>query len=446
MDFDVGIIGGGPAGSSLATYLARAGVSCVVFESELFPRPHVGESLVPAANRVLSEIGFIDKMDECRFPRKLGAVWTASTTSYKRLFQTDWKGLAAVDEADIRFAERTQEGVTSDHTWHVDRGLFDNELLLHANRSGAQVYEGVRVQSVGLDEGDAREIRYCIGKRDVATRCRIVVDCSGRKTLLGNQLKLRVTDPVFDQYALHTWFSGYDRTALAKDKSFGEYIFIHFLPHANLWVWQIPITDDVTSIGVVMQRKTFPKTRESREAFFWECLKTRPELHDSLRSAKQVRPLKEEGDYSYAMKEICGDGWLLLGDAARFVDPIFSSGVSIALNSARLSWPSIVRALEAPSPVKAAFRDYEATIRRGTHNWHRFITLYYRLNVLFTSYIRDPRHRLDVLKLLQGDVYDENPPVLDEMERVITAVANDPGHVWHDHLGDLTSAAFAPSF
>jgi FADH2 O2-dependent halogenase len=430
----------------LAAYLARAGVSCAVFESDLFPRPHVGESLVPAANRVLAELGFIETMDACRFPKKYGAVWTASTKTYNRLFETDWQGIAAVEEADIRFSERKQPGVPLDYTWHVDRARFDTELLQHANRSGAQVYEGVRVTGVGLDDPMAPEVRYRMGRRDLATRCRVVVDASGRKTLLGNQLKLRVNDPVFDQYAIHTWFSGYDRTALAKSRDVAEYIFIHFLPRANLWVWQIPITDDVTSIGVVMQKKAFPKTRASRDEFFWECIATRPELHAALKAATQVRPFKDEGDYSYSMKRICGDGWLLVGDAARFVDPIFSSGVSIALNGARVSSASIMRALEAGDTSKDAFADYEQTMRRGTQNWHRFITLYYRLNVLFTSYIRDPKHRLDVLKLLQGDVYDDDPPVLKEMERMVLAVESNPHHVWHTQLSELTSPAQAPTF
>src|SRR6202022_3174153 len=125
----------------------------------------------------------------------------------------------------------------------------------------------------------------------------------GRRTLLGNQLNLRIRDTVFDQYAIHTWFEGYDRTALAKDKQQLDFIFIHFLPITNTWVWQIPISETTTSIGVVTQKKNFAKSKESREKFFWECIKSRPELYEGLKAqgSMQMHPFKDEGDYSYAM-------------------------------------------------------------------------------------------------------------------------------------------------
>ena len=125
-DHDVGIIGGGPGGSAAASYLAKAGVKCMVLERELFPRPHVGESLVPASNRVLKDIGFIREMDPCGFVRKYGAVWTAAASN--PIYQHDWEGLEADSLAEIRFEERQQQGVDRNHTWHVDRGEFDKNL------------------------------------------------------------------------------------------------------------------------------------------------------------------------------------------------------------------------------------------------------------------------------------------------------------------------------
>src|SRR5690606_1103079 len=167
-------------------------------------------------------------------------------------------------------------------------------------------------------------------------KARMVVDASGRRTLLGNQLKLKVSDPVFNQYAIHTWFDDFDRTRLATDAAMADYIFIHFLPMTDTWVWQIPITDTITSVGVVTQKKLFRAAKNDLEGFFWEAVGHRPEMLDALKNANRVRPFKAEGDYSYAMRQFCGDNFVLIGDAARFVDPIFSSGVSVALNSARL--------------------------------------------------------------------------------------------------------------
>jgi 1H-pyrrole-2-carbonyl-[peptidyl-carrier protein] chlorinase len=444
-DFDIGIIGGGPAGAATASYLAQAGLSCVVFERDLFPRPHVGESLVPSSTRVFKELGFLDKMDRAGFPRKYGAAWTAADQG--PVYDHKWEGLEAEAFAGVSFAEREQPGVDRNYTFHVDRGKFDLLLLQHAQECGATIYEGVRVRGVEFSPGERPHILFSIAGQQVKTCVRLVVDASGRRTLLGNQLKLRVQDPVFDQYAIHTWFQGYDRRALARNHEQLDFIFIHFLPLTNTWVWQIPISESITSIGVVTQRKYFAHSRTEREQFFWQCLESRPELAAALRQAEQIRPLSEEGNYSYAMQQICGDQFVLVGDAARFVDPIFSTGVSIALNSARFASADILKAAQRDDFSKASFKTYEDTLRRGTRNWYEFISVYYRLNVLFTAFVQNPRYRLDVLKLLQGDVYDEDEPaVLALMKQTVSEVERNEKHLWHRYLGDLTASAFSPSF
>lgn len=444
-DYDIGIIGGGPGGSATAAYLAKAGLSCVIFEQEIFPRPHVGESFVPSSTRVFKELDFLEKMDEAGFPRKYGAAWTASGTG--PLYTEHFDGLEADCHAGIRFDERQQPGVDRNYTFHVDRGKFDHLLLQHAQQLGATVYEGTRVQRVDMSEPDSPRLYASDGKKNMVANVRLVVDASGRRTLLGNQLKLRIQDPVFDQYAIHTWFEGYDRSILARDASQAGYIFIHFLPLTNTWVWQIPITETITSIGVVTQKKNFAKSRQERQQFFWHCLESRPELAAGLRAAQQIRALSDEGNYSYAMKQICGDNFVLVGDAARFVDPIFSTGVSIALNSARFASHDIIQAAKKQDFRKSSFATYESTLRRGTKNWYEFISVYYRLNVLFTAFVQDERYRVDVLKLLQGDVYDEDDPqVLKKMKNIVRQVEQNDKHIWHRYLGDLTSNAFLPSF
>jgi len=440
-DFDVGIIGGGPAGSSMAAYLAKAGVSCVVFERELFPRPHVGESLVPSSTRVFKDLNFVSTMEENKFLHKYGAAWTASDKT--RTYETSWDGLSAECSVDIQFAEREQPGVDQLYTYHVDRGKFDLLLLQHAHRFGAKVYEGVSVSGVDFSQDDSAGIKYSIGKKEYRTSVKVVVDASGRRTIIGNQMKWRIKDSLFDQFAIHSWFEGYDRRRMSHKESQCDFIFIHFLPVTNTWIWQIPITDSITSIGVVTQKKNFAARKESREQFFWDCVSTRPELFAGLKAATQVRPFKEEGDYSYAMKQIADDRLVLVGDAGRFVDPIFSTGVSIALNSSRFASRDILKALETGNFKREAFQTFESTIRRGTKNWYNFISVYYRLNVLFTAFILDPRYRLDVLKLLQGDVYEEQePPVLARMRAIVGQVEQNPKHVWHGLLGDLTANAF----
>lgn len=440
VDFDVVIIGGGPAGSALASYLAKEGVSALVLEKALFPREHVGESLVPAATRVFKELDFLGKLDDEGFCKKYGAAWTSADKA--PVYDVDFDGMSADCHVGIRFEEREQPGVDRHYTYHVDRAKFDLMLLQHAHGLGATVYEGLVVKRVDFANPEVPRVSVQMGAASYDLTCRFVVDASGRSTVLGSQLRLKVNDPVFNQYALHTWFKGYDRSRFVRKDGQDDFIFIHFLPVLNTWVWQIPITDDVTSIGVVTQKPNFAKKRVERERFFWECLESRPELCRALRESEQIRPLREEGDYSYAMKEICGDGFALIGDAARFVDPIFSSGVSIALNSARLLARDLMAGLEGRSIKKDSLRVFERKMRRGTANWYEFINLYYRLNVLFTSFVRDERYRGDVIKLLQGDVYDdESPEVLRRMREVVTEVESNTQHIWHPYLGDLSSTA-----
>jgi len=424
----------------MAAYLAKAGVSCVVFERELFPRPHVGESLVPSSTRVFKDLDFLPQMEAAKFPHKYGAVWT--TDDKKTPYVHDLEGLAPDCNVDIRFDERQQVGVDKNHTYHVDRGKFDLMLLQHANKLGATVYDGIKVSAV--DFGPKEPIvRFHMGSKEMGVSAKMVVDASGRNTFLGNQMKLKVQDTVFDQYAIHSWFDSYDRKVFAKRETNLDYIYIHFLPISNTWIWQIPISDDVTSIGVVTQKKNFAKSKEDREKFFWSSVGTRPMIEETLRKANRIRPFKDEGDYSYAMKQLAGDRVVLVGDAGRFVDPIFSTGVSIALNCSRFAHKDIIGALETGNFSRESFETYESTLKRGTKNWYNFITVYYRLNVLFTAFVQDPRYRLDVLKLLQGDVYDDaEPPVLTRMRNIVQQVEKDPNHALHGFLGDLTADAF----
>ena len=327
------------------------------------------------------------------------------------------------DSVSVRFDEREQPGVPEGHTWHVDRARFDELLLERAAALGAEVRQGVRVRRVDLDDSPALET-----DRGERVPVRFVADASGRGRVIGTQLGLERPDPDLDQYALHSWFSGYARLGQNPDD-----IVIRFLDERGTWLWQIPISADVTSVGVVAPKRRLAEAKGDPERLFSAVTDADPEVRERLRAARRLRPLSAEADYSYTMERFSGPRFVLLGDAARFVDPIFSSGVSIALSSARLASRDLLRGLDATAANP--FEAFEATMRRGVANWYAFIRLYYRLDVLFTWFVSQARYRHPMLKLLQGDVYDEDEPeVLQLMRDKLAEVEGSPGHMWHPLL------------
>src|SRR6476660_8185820 len=280
---NVVIIGGGPAGSALGCYLSKAGIKNTIFEAANHPRPHVGESMVMSSVRVFDEIGFLPVMEREGFPRKYGASWHPAV---------------AKGEADISFDEFPQEGITQQYTYHVDRQKLDLLLLKHAESLGSRVYQGVQVSEVLFDEKNfTRGVRLRIADQEIEVPSRMVVDATGRQTLLGKQLRVKKNDPIFDQFAVHAWFENVDKSQV--DSS--EYIHIYFLPVERGWAWQIPITAEITSMGIVAEKSVFKNARLEPGAYFQKYVDSNPDLKHAMRDARQVRDFKLEGDYSYKM-------------------------------------------------------------------------------------------------------------------------------------------------
>ena len=415
---DVIIIGGGPAGSAMGAFLSKAGIKNVILEGANHPRPHVGESMVTSSTRVFNELDFLKVLEREGFVHKYGASWHAFNGQ----------------EFAIRFSEFPQEGVHQDYTYHVDRSKLDLLMLKHAESLGSEIYQGVRVSEILFEDGYASGVRAKIGQSEVDLPCRMLVDASGRSTVLGRQLKLKQNDPIFDQFAVHAWFTGVDKSQTDT----ADFIHIYFLPVERGWCWQIPINDEITSMGIVAEKKVFREAALDAEAYFQKYVNSNPALTHAMRNAKRINEYKKEGDYSYTMRKFIGNGYVMIGDAARFVDPIFSSGVSIALYSAKYASERIRCAFETGDFSESVFEPYEKKVRGGVGIWYEFIRLYYKLLPLFTHFIQSKEHRLEVLRLLQGEVYDrKDVPVLDAMRAYIRKVEASPDHLLRSALSDI---------
>lgn len=416
---DIVVMGGGPAGLTLGCYLADAGVTPLIVEKLNHPRPHVGESLMPSAVRIMREIGFHDVVETAGFPRSGGVVYRPPDA----------------DDVVLPYQDFPREGVEQSYTYHVDRARFDMLLMKHAEAKGCKIVEGVGVDEVLFDdEGAARGVRLSLGGEEVEIEARVVVDAAGRSTRIGRQLDLRRNHPVLDQFALHAWFEGVDRGG--EDTEAFTHVF--FLPDVRGWAWHAPIDDDITSVGVVAARQRYKALDSGIVDFFDSALQGNRKLAAATRDARAIDDLKGEVNYSYSLDRVCGDGWLAIGDAARFLDPVFSSGLSVAMHSARFAAERIEVALDSGDTGRDVFFPYEDMMLSGAAVWDDFIRLFYRLLPSFIHLVESPEHRTAVMRMIQGDVYDPSDTGwLDEMRAMVRTVEEADTHPWKDELVEI---------
>ena len=357
-ELDVVVVGGGPAGSTAGALLARAGRKVRIYDREHFPRFHVGESLLPQSEPLLRRLGVWEQLAAAGFQRKWGAHFT---------FEPDGGSNRITFAGGLGRKPPPQ-------AFQVRRAEFDHLLLRNAAAQGAEIHEGVEVQTVRFD-GD-RAVGVRVRRADGVEEdvdARVVFDATGREAMLGGQLKIRERDPVLRQAAMFSHYRG-ARMGLGRE---GGDILVVGGPAG--WYWMIPLDAETTSVGVVFPGGVMAERRGRPLAeLYEELLAASPEVAGRIAGAERIEDVHPLADFSYRLRRFAGDGWVTVGDAACFLDPVFSSGVHVALTTAASAADVVAAALAAKGRLDAAdLAGYERFSRRGLDRFRRYILGYY---------------------------------------------------------------------
>jgi flavin-dependent dehydrogenase len=372
-DADVIVIGGGPGGSCAATMLARSGWRVVLFERERFPREHIGESLLPASLPILKELGALPAVEAAGFLKKWGAtmVWGTSPEPWS------W-----------HFRETNQR---QPHSYQVWRPQFDKILLDNARTQGVDVREGHRVLEV-LFEGDrATGVRVSNKERAAIVSAHFIVDASGQEGVIGRARRLRKPDAEFRNLAMYAYFRDAE-TLPSPDES---NIFIESYPEG--WTWVIPLHTGLTSVGFVVDSKVGQAAiaRDGLEGAYAHQLAQSTNTARMLRNATRASETKVIRDWSYVSDAVAGDGYVLVGDAACFIDPLFSTGVHLALSAGVLGAAYVTTALRNPGLREPSAEVYRELYYQQYYLFRELARLFYASNRTVDSYFWEARRILN---------------------------------------------------
>jgi flavin-dependent dehydrogenase len=385
---DIVVIGGGPAGATVATLLTQAGLRVAVFERDEFPRFHVGESLLPANLRIFDRLGCHQAIRQAGFLVKPGAT-----------FYDEHEGRG---HHTFTFRPTPSQPAFS---YNVVRAEFDQLLLQHAAHVGATVYRQHDVKQVQF----APE-RVTLQVRDPHDAWRevhasLLVDASGRSAFMGSHLGRRDPIPDLGKVAIFAHYHGMRRDPTIPDGN------IRILLIPDGWMWWIPFANGVDSLGCVLHARVVKERGGSIEALFAEVLASSPRVTEGLVEAQRLTPIHTAANFSYRVTPLIGDRYLAIGDAAGFVDPIFSAGVFIAMRTAEWAADAIVAACRRRDFRAAGFRAYEAQLRWSLAPYLAMIRRFYEpafLDLFFSTHPPVPLFRA-VLWVLSGAAFDHRP-------------------------------------
>jgi len=383
-DFDAVVVGGGPGGSSAATTLAQRGRRVLLLEREQFPRFHIGESQLPWSNEVFRALGVHDTIAAAGFVRKWGAsFWTLD---------------GAVEQyADFSEAVETP----TPQTFQVPRATFDELLLRHSEKSGVAVRERHRALDAAFDPTGVT-LRFADPEgAEHTVRVGVVVDASGRAGFLAKKLGRHAFDPLLRNIAVHAQYENIPRLPGRR----GGDIRMFTRPDMG-WLWLIPLSDTVTSVGAVIPQAVHRReSKATPEESLTHYLDRTPSAARLLAAAQRVSPARFDADYSYLGTTVAGDRWVTVGDAAAFLDPIFSTGVLLAMQGGLDAAAAIDAGLRDGDLSRRRFAAYERLVRARYHHFRRFAVGFYNPNFRDLWFRRSNRWGIykSVLSVLAGN-------------------------------------------
>lgn len=385
---DVIVVGGGPAGSTAATLIARASHRVVLFDRERFPRFRLGESLMPASYWTLERLGVLERMATSPFPRKHSVqFFTADGRSSQPFYFSD------VDKRK------------SSVTWQVDRAEFDKMLLDNAAAAGVEVIQQANVKDVVFDGERATGVRvqHVDGKQEQVS-ARVVVDATGQTALISRKLGLKVADPSLRHAALYTRYRGAVRDTGIDE---GATLILRTTGDES-WFWYIPLPDDHVSVGVVGPIDSLLQGRKKDpRAVFEEEIGKCPALAERIAAAERVTNVGAIRDFSYISRRIAGDGWVMAGDAFGFLDPIYSTGVFLALKSGEMAADSINAALASGDLSGEQLGRHGAPYVAAMESLRKLVYAFYDKSFSVAGFLkRNPQFKRQVVNMLIGNVFE----------------------------------------
>ena len=390
--YDTIVIGGGPAGSTVATLVAEQGYRVLLLEREAEPKFKIGESLIPATYWTFKRLGMLEKLRTSHFPQKYSVQFyarsgKASTPFY--FFQTN------PHESAI--------------TWQVLRSEFDEMLLDNAKEKGVEIRRGTGVREV-LFEGDTATgvVTQGIDGTRETLNATVIADSTGQRSLIGRQLNLNTIEPNLKMASLFTHYEGGHRDEGIDE---GATLILH-TEEKDSWFWSIPLPYNRTSIGVVgeldylLQRRRDADGKLNAQKIFTEELAKCAPLQQRLKGAKQLLPIQTTKDFSYRASRIAGNNWVLVGDAFGFLDPVYSTGLFLALKSGEMAADVIIEAFDKNDFSETQLGSFGPEFVKGMEAFRKLVYAFYTKEFSFARFLSEyPEHQGGIVDILSGDVF-----------------------------------------